>query len=115
MTPIAIRRLLRRFGARAGVLLAVLAVSGTIAMHHSMVSAGDMHHDAGIGAVVELCLGVIAAGAAVAAVAIGVVGLGRWRPPQKLVAGALALAFSSPFPRVRAGPALLSQLCVRRR
>lgn len=105
---------MRRFGGRGGVLLAVLAVSGTIAMHHSFVSAGDMHHDAGIGAAVELCLGVIAAGAAAVAVAVGVVGLGRWRPPETPADG-LALAFSSPLPRVRAGPAFLSQLCVRRR
>jgi hypothetical protein len=111
----AIRRLMRRFGTRGGVLLAVLAVSAAIAMHHSVVSAGDMHHDAGMGAAVELCLGVIAAGAAAVAVAIAAVALGRWRPPETLAADGLALGFSSPVPRVRAGPALLSQLCVRRR
>jgi hypothetical protein len=112
----AIRRLMRRFGGRGGVLLAVVVVSGALAMHHSVVVVfGDMHHDAGVGAAVELCLGVMAAGAAAVAVAIGIAGLGRSRPLEILGADRLAVAFSSRFPRVRAGPALLSQLCVRRR
>jgi hypothetical protein len=97
------------------VLFAVIALSGAIAMHHSVVSPSDMHHGGGMAAAVELCLGVMAAGAAAVAVAIGVVGLGRWRPPQILAGDGLAVAIGSPVPRMRAGPAFLSLLCVRRR
>jgi hypothetical protein len=111
----AIRRTMCRFNGRGGVLLAVVIVSGAIAMHHSVVASGDMHHDAGMGAAIELCLGVMAAGAAAVAIAIGVARLGRWRPPGILAPDGLASAFSSPVARVRAGPALLSELCVRRR
>jgi hypothetical protein len=115
VSALAIRRLSRRFSARGGVLVAVVAVSGAIAMHHSVVSAGDLHHGGAMAAAVELCLGVMAAGAAVVAIAIGVLGLGRWRPPEILAANGLAAALRSPIPRVRAGPSLLSLLCVRRR
>jgi hypothetical protein len=97
------------------VLLAVFAVSAAVAMHHSVVSAGGVHHDAGVGAALELCLGVMAVGAAAVAIAIGVVRLGRWRPPGILAAVGLAVAYSPPVPRVRAGPSFLSFLCVRRR
>ena len=114
VSALRIRRLSRRFRGHGGALLAVLGVCAAIAMHHSAVSAGDMHHDGGMAAAVELCLGVIAAGAAAVAVAIAVVGLRQSRPPRILAATPAAVV-KPPLVRVRAGPALLSELCVRRR
>lgn len=115
MSPLAIRRVSRRVSARSAALLAVFALSGAIAMHHGFVSTAHMHHDAGMTAAVELCLGVIAASAAAIAIAIGVVGLGRYRPARELTAHGLVLAIQAPDVRTRAGPGLLSLLCVRRR
>jgi hypothetical protein len=115
VSPLAIRHLPHRFSARRSVLFAVIVLSGAIAMHHSFVSAGDMHHDAGITAAVELCLGVLAAGAAAVSLAIGVLALVRYRPPRVLSGDGSAVAVSVPVVRNRAGPALLCLLCVRKR
>jgi hypothetical protein len=107
-------RRLRRNGA---ALATVLAIGGAVAVHHSDLAIGAMHHDAGgMGATLELCLGVFGAvGAGVAAVAIGLMALARWRPPRLLGAVALSHAVAAPEPRARPGPSVLSLLCVRRR
>ena len=116
MSPLTIRRLSRRFRPHGAALLAVIAMSSAIAVHHSGVSMGEMHHDIGMGAAMELCLGVfVAVGAAVAAVGIGLRELGRWRPPGDLQAHELSSASGRPEPCARAGPALLSLLCISRR
>jgi hypothetical protein len=97
-------------------VLAVLAVGGAVAVHHSDIAMSGMQHDGSIGATLELCLGVFAMiGAGVAAVAIGLVSLGRWRPARVLAAVGLAAPVAAPHPRARAGPPFLSLLCVRRR
>lgn len=77
---------------------------------------GEMQHAHGMGEAVELCLGAFAAvGAAVAVVGLGLVALGRWRPPIVLWAEGLSRSAVVPEPRARAGPAFLSLLCVSRR
>ena len=116
MSALAIRRLARRFRRHGTALLAVLVVGSAVAVHHSGMSMGDMHSDGALGAAMELCLAVfVAVGAAVAAVGIGLLSLGRWRPPPDSRAMGLSLAIERPEPRARAGPALLSLLCVFRR
>jgi len=58
-----------------------MALGTVIALHHSTLSMGDMHHGMDAGSVAELCLGVFAAvGAAVIATTLAIVALGRWRP-----------------------------------
>jgi hypothetical protein len=105
-------RRLRRHGA---AMLAVLAIGGAIAVHHSDFAMGGMDHH-GVGAALELCLGVFAmVGAGVAAVAIGLVSLGRWRPVRALAPAGLGALAAPPDPRARPGPPFLSLLCVRRR
>jgi hypothetical protein len=94
-------RRLRRHGA---AMLAVLAIGGAIAVHHSDFAMGGMDHH-GVGAALELCLGVFAmVGAGVAAVAIGLVSLGRWRPVRALAPAGLARRSSGPAGA--AGPAV---------
>lgn len=116
VSPLTIRRWSRRLRRRRIALVAVIALTAAIAAHHSAAAIGDMHHDPGMGAAMELCLGVFAAvGAAVAAVALGFVVLGRWRPAAELLAVGLAPVGFLSLPRVRAGPALLSLISVRRR
>ena len=94
----------------------MLAIASAIAVHHSGVAmGGGMHHDADMSAV-ELCLGVfVAVGTAVALVAIGMFALGRWRHPTALSPVGLSRGGCPPGPQARAGPALLSLLCVLRR
>jgi hypothetical protein len=116
MSLLAIRRASRRFRRRGAALLAVVAIGGLIAVHHSGVAMGDMHHDAGMGTAMELCLGVfVAVGAAAAAVAIGLIWLGGRRPPVDLQAVGLSAAVTRPEARARPGPAVLTLLCVCRR
>ena len=96
-------------------LLVILALGAAIAAHHSGIAMGDMHHADGIDGAVELCLGVFAAVAAVAAVALGIVALGRWRPLTVVCAAGLSRMVATAAARVRAGPTLVSLLCVCRR
>ena len=92
----------------------VFAVGAAIAAHHSPVLIGDTHHPMGAGVIVELCFGVFAAvGAAVLAVALGAIALGRWRPAV-VFAPAMLPGARVPEARGRDGPALLRLLCVRR-
>jgi hypothetical protein len=114
--PIAIRRSMRRLRRHvAGVVLAV-ALSGAIAAHHSGIGMGDMHHG-GMSAAVEMCAAAFTAvGAAVAAVAIGILALGRRLAPDELFPAGGATPVGARAPAARAGPPLLfSQLCVWRR
>jgi hypothetical protein len=116
VSPIALRRRMRRLRRHAAGVAVLLAVAGAVVAHHSDVGMGAMHDD-GMGmAVAVMCLGVFAAvGAAVVAVAIGLLALGRWRPPLLLAPLTTTAWFLAPEPRARAGPALLALLCVLRR
>ena len=80
------------------------------------LAADHPHHDAGMSAAVEMCLAAFTAvGAFVAVTAVGLIALGRWRPPLTLGWGGVWLAMRSRLPRARAGPGLLLLLCVSRR
>lgn len=75
----------------------------------------DMHHD-GMSTAIEMCMGAFTAvGAAVAAVAIGMLALGRWPDTSELAGGASLTLGGACAPEARAGPPPLSQLCVWRR
>jgi hypothetical protein len=114
--PIAIRRSMRRARRHAaGVVLAV-ALSGAIAAHHSGIAMGGMHHD-GMSAAIEMCVGAfIAVGAAVVAVAIGILALGRWPTLDEIFPAGGLVPAGARAPEARAGPPPpLSQLCVWRR
>lgn len=116
VSPIAIRCATRWLRRHLAGLLLVLALGGAVAAHHSGIGLGDMHHD-GMSAAVEMCVGAcVAVGAAVAAVLIGMLALGRWPTVLELgPGGTLALAGAS-APESRAGPPPPhSQLCVWRR
>jgi hypothetical protein len=111
--PIAIRRSMRRVRRHAAGVLLAIALSGAITAHHSGIAIGEMHHD-GMNAAIEMCVGAfVAVGAAVA---IGILALGRW---PTLIDLAPANALMHPrtcAPAARAGPRLrLAQLCVWRR
>ena len=97
-------------------LLVILAVGSAMAVHHSGIALGNMHHADGIDVAVELCVGVFTAvGTAVAVVALGMVALGRWRPAMVACAVGLSQVAEAVGPRTRAGPALGLLLCVCRR
>ena len=117
MGPIAVRRHLRRHRRWNRVAaLAVLVCVAAIALHHTDVAADQPHHDTGMSAAIEMCLAAFTAvGAAVVAFVVGLIALGRWRPPLVLEPGGLSLAVRSPVPPARAGPGLLLLLCVDRR
>lgn len=113
MSLLRVHRLLRRARRAATFPLAVLILSAAIAAHHGVAPADHGDHGMDMGSVMELCLGVFTAvGAAVAAVVIGTIGLGRWRPPVRVLAAASPIAIQLPDIRARAGPV---SLCVHRR
>lgn len=67
--PLAIRHCTRRLRRHAAGVLVVLALGGAIAVHHNGMAMSELDH-AGMGAVIELCVGVFTAvGAAVAGIA----------------------------------------------
>jgi hypothetical protein len=116
MSVIAIRRRLLRRRGHLALLVAVFALAGAVAAHHGGVAMGDMQHDkhgADMTMTVEtMCLAAFTLiGAAVAAVAIGLVALGRWRPSLLLAATEQMRRVRAPVPRARAGPVFI-QLCV---
>jgi hypothetical protein len=97
------------------MLLAVVVVAGAITAHHSGMPM-DMHHDPGMSSVVEMCLGVFTAvGAALLAVGVAVLALGRWRPVRMLRAPSMRRAAMAPIARARHGPFVVCVLCVSRR
>jgi hypothetical protein len=96
--------------------MATVAVVMALAVHHSGAATSDMHRDMGMSAAVEMCLGVMGlVGAAVAAVALGLIRLGRWRPVVTLAPVAVVPRARPPLARSRDGPLLLSLLCISRR
>jgi hypothetical protein len=109
MGPIAIRQWLRRSRRRLPVIVALIALGGMVSVHHTGPAMAGMDH--GIGAEVAMCLAVATAvGAAVVAVAIGVV---PWRRPGMTIDLALAawgIPVSPPPWRARAGPVALQVL-----
>lgn len=110
-----IRRQLRRHRRHVAVIATVLALVGTLAAHHS---GALMHaeHDSGMVAVIEMCLAAFTAvGAALVAVAVAVVALGRWRPALTLLAAGALTVPDVPVARARHGPAAVWFLCVIRR
>lgn len=114
MSPLALRRITRRLRGRGIALLAVCAIGGAVAAHHSDLAM--THHDGGMSAAMELCLGVfVAVGTAAAAMVVAFMGTAARRPPAGLPAVGLSVAVAAPEPRARAGPALLSLLCISRR
>lgn len=106
MSALHIRALLQRSRRRLLVALVVLGIGGSVAVHHGMpegMSMEGMHSDH----VAAICLGIIAAGTAVAVVSLGARRRRRRRahvgaaPVLRLAA---ALAFHPPVIRARAGP-----------
>lgn len=117
VSPMAIRRSIRRLGRRSAGLLALLMVVGMVQLHHSDIAMGDMHHDGGINPVVmTICIGMLSAvGAAVVAIAVGLLDLGRW-PIVRRTRLFSGLCDRAPrWARARAGPPPLLLLCVSRR
>ena len=115
MGPIEIRGQLRR-SRHLTMAMATGAVVLALALHHSGAATSDMHHDMGVNALVEMCLGVMGlVGAAVVAVGLGLISSGRWRPRLTLAPVAVVSWARSPVPRSRDGPLLLSLLCISRR
>jgi hypothetical protein len=115
VSALAIRSALRGQRRRLTVLLAVVVVAGAITAHHSGLLM-DMHHGAGMSSVVEICLGVFSAvGAALVAVSMGVLALGRWRPAGALWVPAMRRVAGAPTARTRHGPFVVCVLCVSRR
>ncbi len=115
VSPIALRAQLRRWRRHAALAALLSALIAVVGLHHG-APIGDVHHDAEMGAVAEMCLGVFAAvGGAVVAVASALIALGRRRPAILLYPSGVPWTARLPLPRVRAGPTLLVLLCVSRR
>lgn len=108
-----IRRAVQR--RRRGLVCAfvtVVVVCG-LAVHHSELASGAMHHE-GMATVVEACLGAFTAvGAAVVAVAIGLLAF-RWPRTTACGAPSSIAPHRSRRAGIRAGPAHLRLLSVLR-
>jgi len=116
VSPIVLRARMRRWRRHAASIGLLLALVAAVAMHHAAPAMGDMHSGPEMTAAAEMCLGVFAAvGAAVVAVAFGLIALGRWRPAALPRLSGPLRASLPPQPRARPGPALLVVLCVSRR
>lgn len=106
---------MRRSRHQLAAVMVVLALGSIIAVHHSGVAMGSMHqgmNDGGTAAVMAVCAGVLlAVGAAVVAVAVGSVGLGRWRLASDRFPTGMQKLVGLPEPRARAGPVVLAFLC----
>ena len=115
--PIATLRFVRRLRRHRAALSAICALSFALAAHHGAWAKQDAHHAGGTGAVTvaEVCLGVFAAVAAAAAVTVGLIRLGRWRPATSLGAAGLLAPAQLNLPQPRAGPATFRFLSVDRR
>lgn len=97
-------------------MAAVLVLGTAIALHHSGLAMGSVQDHHGMTAAIEMCLGVLmAVGTAVTTVVLGLLALVLWRPAPALAPVGLVLQADRPIPRARAGPPLLSLLCVCRR
>jgi len=116
VSPIALRTQMRRWRDHAAALGLVLALVGVVAVHHAAPVMSNMHHGSDMVAMAEMCLGVFTAvGAAVVAVALGLLALKRWRRAILSCSRGVLEHPRAPQPRTRAGPALLLLLCVSRR
>jgi hypothetical protein len=114
VSTIAIRRQLRRQRRHLAVIAAVVALVGLLAVHHSGVLM-DIHEHAGMGAVIQMCLGVVTAvGAVVLAAAAELLPLRRRHPDRTPPARAGTSVLAAPLARARHGPAAVSVLCVIR-
>jgi hypothetical protein len=108
--------MLQRYRRHLMASVAVLVCAAAITVHHSGLTTSEAHGGMDMGAAVEMCLAAFTAvGAAVLAVALGLISLGRWRPTRSLQLTAALWLAPSPMPRARAGPALLLLLCVNQR
>lgn len=97
------------------MIAAVLALAGLIAAHHSGMLMDMQHHEGGMAAVVEMCLGVATAvGATLLAAGLSVVALARRHPQLALLATGVVRTPDVPDARTRHGPATVSVLCVSR-
>jgi hypothetical protein len=115
MSALAIHRSTRRLRRHTAAVLIVLALGAIIAVHHSAIAGGETQH-AGMGTVIELCLGVFTAvGVAVAAVALGLRSLGRWDTPARLRPLGVRLVARWLTLEPRAGPPGQPLLCVWQR
>ncbi len=113
MSPIALRARVRRWRRHAAAIALMLTILCAVAMHHAGPAMGEEQHTADLAAVAQMCLGMFTAvGAAVAAVAFGLLALGRRR--LAVLPNVMSSPARPPQPRVRAGPAMLVLLCVRR-
>jgi hypothetical protein len=111
-----LRRAIHRQRRHTATVAIIIAFGSLVAIHHVGPAMHSGHHEVDLGVVTQTCLGVLGAiGAAVVAVAVGLVALGRWRPPPILWPSTGTGARRPPQPRARAGPALLAVLCVSRR
>lgn len=116
MSAIRLRRQIVRRRRHLTVLVAVFALAGAVALHHDGIVMGDMAGHHGMGAALEFCLGVVTAvGITAAAVALGVLLLGRLRRPSTVSPVRHLVHARRPIARARAGPPLLCVLCVSRR
>jgi hypothetical protein len=107
--PIALRRRISR-ARRGGVLLIVtIGLASAVVAHHTPI--GDMHGMAGHA--IELCLAIVAVGAALAAMAVAAGALPR--PPHVLGRRQPAASLRRVLraPGARAGPRYLRLLVVR--
>lgn len=120
MGPTAIRARLHSGRRRLATTLVVFGLLGAVGLHHSVLAMDHgmpgMHHDAASTAM-QVCLGAFAAvGAAVAALSLGVVGLGRWRPLLLATLSRDLLEAPGRTPRARDGPGCVqATLCIWRR
>jgi hypothetical protein len=113
--PLAIVRLLRRVRRHRAGLLVALVVASAIAMHHGALAGDRMHDGTGAIAAVEICLAVVAVGTAVAAAGVALIAGIRLRPPVLVLPAGARIGASASRTWARAGPPLLTTLCVCRR
>lgn len=117
MSPLAIRGRIRRHGRRSAGLVALVMILGAVQVHHADLSMGDMPHDGGVTPIVmTICAGMLTAiGAAVAAVAIGLLVLGPWPARRPTFLRDVVCDPCPIWARARAGPPPLLLICVSRR
>jgi hypothetical protein len=115
VSALGIRRQLRRHRRDLALIATVLVIAGLLALHHSALLT-DMQHNAGMGTVIQMCLGVFTAvGTAVLAAALAVGARGRGQLTPRLLRTSALPAPAAPVACARHGPAAVSHLCVSRR
>lgn len=115
VSTLTIRRRIGRARCHSVAVTVVLALGLAVAIHHAGVAMGSMDHgmhDDGPLTAMAMCAGaLVAVGAVVVAVALGMVALGGCRPVSLHIASPRPMALALPEPRARAGPLLLIFLC----